>query len=64
MFTNGLRSSEAIVLRSLASLNYKLGQTKQGLDYCEQALRLATELKIPLIKDCLDLKALLTTSVL
>lgn len=53
----GLRSNEAMVLRSLAELHQKLEQPAQAREYCDQALAIATKLGIPLSQDCHELRA-------
>jgi len=51
------RSLEAKVLKNLAELHQKLGQSDRALDYCEQALAISTELGIPLLAEqCHKLK--------
>jgi hypothetical protein len=52
----GNRDVEAETLKVLAELHYKIGQPNQALEYCEQALALATELGIPLAEECKKLK--------
>lgn len=52
----GDRSLEAKVLKNLAELDQKLGQSDHALDYCKQALVIATELGIPLLAQCHKLK--------
>ncbi|MBD1867008.1 tetratricopeptide repeat protein [Cyanobacteria bacterium FACHB-471] len=48
----GDRANEAEALRNLAELHQKLGEADVAREYCEQALALATELGIPLVKEC------------
>jgi len=45
----------------LAELHQKLGEAEVARGYCEQALALATELGIPLVEECQQLKALLVS---
>jgi tetratricopeptide (TPR) repeat protein len=52
----GNRNNEAETLKALAELHYKIGQPDQALEYCEQALALATELGIPIAEECQKLK--------
>lgn len=49
-------STESIILYNLAKLHQKLELCDRALEYCEQALALATELGIPIAKDCQKLK--------
>jgi tetratricopeptide (TPR) repeat protein len=48
----GNRDVEAKTLKALAELHYKIGQPDQAMEYCEQALAIATELGIPLAEEC------------
>ncbi|HEY9297822.1 MAG TPA: tetratricopeptide repeat protein [Phormidium sp.] len=57
----GARNQEANALNNLAALYQKLGQHNRAVEYCEQALALATELDIPLAKECQKLKEELLT---
>jgi len=54
--TIGTRSIEAFALNSLAKIHLILGDAVLALKYCNQALIIATELGIPLAKECQDLK--------
>jgi tetratricopeptide (TPR) repeat protein len=56
----GARSLEAITLYDLAILHLISGEL--ALEYCEQALVIAKELRIPLKKKCLELKIILLDS--
>lgn len=56
---SGIREGEAQVLLSLAELHHKTGQPDLALDYCTLALSIATELGIPLVKECEKLLATL-----
>jgi hypothetical protein len=56
----GASSLEAITLYDLAILHLISGEI--ALDYCEQALVIAKELRIPLEKNCLKLKIILLDS--
>ena len=49
-------ADEATVLASLAKLYYKLSIYKIAHSYCNQALDIATELDIPLVQECQELK--------
>ena len=51
------RSDEAETLKNLAELHQALGEVAVAQQYCQQALALATELGIPLKKDCQTLMA-------
>jgi len=55
------RSTTAQVLLRLAELYQKLGHSNQALEYCDLALAVAVELRIPLTKECQELKAQLRT---
>jgi tetratricopeptide (TPR) repeat protein len=48
----GDREGEADVLKNLAHLHQTLGTVKVALQYCHQALALATDLDIPLAEEC------------
>jgi tetratricopeptide (TPR) repeat protein len=48
----GSRSSEALILKNLAALYQILGDTKLAYECCVQAVAIATELDIPLAKEC------------
>ena len=52
----GNRSNEAVTLKNLAVLHLNLDHRDLALEFCEQALALATELGIPLAKECQELK--------
>ncbi|WP_445243457.1 MULTISPECIES: hypothetical protein [unclassified Microcoleus] len=47
---------EAIVLYNLADLHYQMRNLDLTVSDCERVLSIATELDIPLQKDCRDLK--------
>lgn len=51
----GDREGEAVALKNLAELNQALGEIETARQYCQQALALATELKIPLVTECEEL---------
>lgn len=53
----GDRANEAEALLRLAELHHKTGQPALARECCNTALVLATELGIPLIKECEALKA-------
>lgn len=55
--SNGVRVGEAVSLFDLSSLHQKLGNHDSALEYCDLALSLATELGIPLAKECEELKS-------
>jgi tetratricopeptide (TPR) repeat protein len=55
----GSRSNEALILKNLAALYQILGDTKLAYECCVQALAIATELDIPLAKECQELKKIL-----
>lgn len=59
--TIGNRSAEAQTLENLAELYQKLGCYDLALEYCNQALVIATELDIPVAKECHELKEKLLT---
>ena len=46
---------EGQVLKNLAELYYHTNQPKLARQYCEQALKIATKLGIPLAKECQEL---------
>jgi tetratricopeptide (TPR) repeat protein len=48
----GGREGEAEALKNLAELHHRTGRLDQAREFCGQALELATELGIPLIKEC------------
>jgi len=48
--------AEASLLKTLAELHQELGDLDLALDYCNQALAIATELGIPLAQECQELK--------
>lgn len=50
------RSPEADALYYLAELHHKMEQDDLALEHCDKALEIATELGIPLIEDCRQLK--------
>jgi len=50
------RSGEAYAFRNLAGIYQKLGNSLLTLEYCDRALSIATELGIPLAKECQELK--------
>lgn len=52
----GARYEQVVTLNNLAELYQKLGQRDRALEYCDRALSLATELGIPLAKECQKLK--------
>ena len=52
----GSRSIEAHTLQHLAVLHQTIGDGKQAYDYCDRALKLATDIGIPLVRECQDLK--------
>ena len=52
----GGRAAEAETLKNLAELHHKTGQSDLSREYCDAALALATELGIPLVKECEALK--------
>jgi tetratricopeptide (TPR) repeat protein len=52
----GDRSVEANTFYLLAKLHQKLGHRDLAVEYCNQALAIATELGIPLAKECQELK--------
>jgi tetratricopeptide (TPR) repeat protein len=52
----GARESEAKVVINLARINHKLGERLLAIEYCDRALSIATELDLPLQKDCRELK--------
>ena len=52
----GVRQGEAEAFKSLAELHQVLGEIEMAQQYCQQALTLATELGIPLAKECQKLK--------
>ena len=51
------KPGEAEVLKALADLHHKIDRLTQARDYCDAALQLATDLGIPLVAECLQLKA-------
>jgi hypothetical protein len=50
------RANEAEALLRLAELHQKLGEIGLAQELCDRALAISTELGIPLIKDCEELK--------
>ena len=52
----GDRSLEAYAFRNLAGIYQKLGNSLLTLEYCDRALSIATQLDIPLAKECQELK--------
>jgi tetratricopeptide (TPR) repeat protein len=50
------RAGEGTTLCNLAKLHQKLGHRDLAVRYCNQALAIATELYIPLAKECQELK--------
>lgn len=48
----GDRSGDAEVFKNLAELHHALGEIEVARQYCQQALVLATELRIPLAAEC------------
>ena len=52
----GARDIEASVLKNLAKTYYTLGELTLGLEYCDRALSIATELGIPSAQECQELK--------
>jgi tetratricopeptide (TPR) repeat protein len=56
----GDRANEAEALLRLAELHHKTEQLNLAQEFCNQALCLASELGIPLIKECQQLQAMLT----
>jgi tetratricopeptide (TPR) repeat protein len=59
--STGDRLTEAITLYDLAIV-HQIGSVQLALEYCEQALVIAKELRIPLEKYCLKLKIILLDS--
>ncbi len=59
--TIGVRSIEAYALKHLALLHLILGEGTLAFQYCDRALSIATELGIPLAKECQELKEQLFT---
>ncbi|PSB24033.1 tetratricopeptide repeat-containing serine protease family protein [Stenomitos frigidus] len=59
----GDRTNEAEALLRLAELHHKTGQLDLAREYCDAALAIATELGIPLVKECEELRALLAADV-
>lgn len=55
----GDRENEAEALLRLGELHYKAGQSDPAWDFCDRALSIASELGIPLAKECEALQALL-----
>ena len=53
---NGDRRSEALIFYNLASFQVDLGNLPLAIDSCNLALSIATELGIPLAKECQELK--------
>jgi tetratricopeptide (TPR) repeat protein len=53
--STGNRSLEAEVLKNLAELYHQTKQHQLAQEYCEAALQIATELGIPLVKECEEL---------
>ncbi|MBD2005806.1 MULTISPECIES: tetratricopeptide repeat protein [Cyanophyceae] len=49
-------SDEAIILYNLTRLHHKLGDRVLALECCDRALSIATDLGIPLAKECQELK--------
>ncbi|UBF24465.1 tetratricopeptide repeat protein [Kovacikia minuta CCNUW1] len=47
---------EADALLRLGELHYKTGQLDQAREFCDRALALATELGVPLVKECEELQ--------
>ncbi len=52
----GFKYGEATVLNNLARINEKLGNLELAKQQCQQALEIATELGIPLVKECQELQ--------
>ncbi|MBD3886895.1 tetratricopeptide repeat protein [Phormidium tenue FACHB-886] len=50
------RTGEAETLKNLAELHQKTGSSELARQECDQALAIATELGIPLVKECEDLR--------
>jgi len=55
------RSLEAEVLKNLAELHHKLGNRDLALEFCNKALAIATDLGIPLAKECQELNVKFVT---
>ncbi|MEG4326093.1 tetratricopeptide repeat protein [Microcoleus sp. F6_B4] len=58
----GALESEAKVVSNLAKIHYKLGERILALEHCDRALSIATELDIPLKKECREFKQQLESS--
>ena len=52
----GDRSGEAYAFRNLVAVYQKLGNSLLAHECCDRALSIATELGIPLAKECQELK--------
>lgn len=59
----GWRMGEAVVLLRLGELYYRTGEINQARKFCHQASTLATELGIPLVKECEAFQAMLDADV-
>lgn len=46
------RETEAYLLNNFAKFYQSLGQDEQAIEYCNQAINLATELNLPLLQEC------------
>ncbi len=55
----GFRKGEAETLLRMGELHYKKGQLDQAQKFCAQALTLASDLGIPLVKECEVLQSVL-----
>ncbi|MBW4487467.1 MAG: hypothetical protein KME12_06720 [Trichocoleus desertorum ATA4-8-CV12] len=60
----GKRADEAKCLKELAELFQKLERSTCAIKYCDQALAIATELKIPLTDECQKLREELEEEIL
>ncbi|MDJ1185878.1 tetratricopeptide repeat protein, partial [Roseofilum casamattae] len=57
------KSEEAEVLKDLAIVYWELDRQKLAIESCNKALAMATQLDIPLVKDCQELKQALELSI-
>lgn len=53
----------ALVLAKQAKLYQKLGESNLALEYCDRALSIATDLGIPLAKECEEFKEKLLSGI-
>jgi len=52
----GDRANESEVLQRLAELHYKTGEIEQAREFCDRQGAIASELGIPLVKECEELQ--------